>query len=409
MSADAPGATFGVEARTSGIPVGPTEQSVTEVGPRVQARDNSDSTEINSNTDDIRQMLARVLQQQAAATVAAEALQDQMHEFRNQYAMGRSPDNFMQMMSEVRQQQAEGRKRQAEDRTAMLSELRSQQAAAKVSHGTVPDLLHEWDRIMGRSPRSFLHEYNARFNRCSSPLHATPCHSSLRSQRPLEAMKLEPEIVAGEGYNQTHSGTPLAPAGAVQHHDTRRPHSECQVNSNTADRVQSCNGPRDLEAVPSGNQESSEHCTPTETVIETIVAITTTSAHIVTTTTTPAQPVAAVEEVPSSQLPSVVEANEAVIERSEQHMTHILLAEKETAALSISSVSATAHCRQPQRLIAARQWCAKTDALAVASVAALATEFPYDPGGRCKTFDPGGSRWSVFHRLVLGNSSDTFC
>ena len=396
MSADAPGATFGVEARTSGIPVGPTEQSVTEVGPRVQARDNSDSTEINSNTDDIRQMLARVLQQQAAATVAAEALQDQMHEFRNQYAMGRSPDNFMQMMSEVRQQQAEGRKRQAEDRTAMLSELRSQQAAAKVSHGTVPDLLHEWDRIMGRSPRSFLHEYNARFNRCSSPLHATPCHSSLRSQRPLEAMKLEPEIVAGEGYNQTHSGTPLAPAGAVQHHDTRRPHSECQVNSNTADRVQSCNGPRDLEAVPSGNQESSEHCTPTETVIETAVAITTTSA----------QPVAAVDEVPSSPIPSVVETNEAVIERSEQHL---LLAEKEAAARSIDSISATVHCRQPQHLIAASQLRAKTDALAVASVAALATEFPYDPGGRCKTFDPGGSRWSVFHRLVLGNSSDTFC
>ena len=42
MSADAPGATFEVEARTSGIPVGPTQQSVREAGHRVQARDNSD-------------------------------------------------------------------------------------------------------------------------------------------------------------------------------------------------------------------------------------------------------------------------------------------------------------------------------------------------------------------------------
>ena len=95
MSADAPGATAEVERRSSGLPVGPSQQTVKEAGPREEARVNSDATEINSNTDDIRQMLARVLQQQAAAATAAEAVQDQMHVLQNQYAMGRSPASSM--------------------------------------------------------------------------------------------------------------------------------------------------------------------------------------------------------------------------------------------------------------------------------------------------------------------------
>ena len=65
--------------------------------------------------------------------------------------------------------------------------------------------------------------------------------------------RTQASFTAGKGYNQTQTGTPLAPPNAGQ--DFKRGRAEYGVNSNTTPRGQSWNRLRDLEASPMSPDE----------------------------------------------------------------------------------------------------------------------------------------------------------